>query len=361
MFFLKSTFYIFTSTLLFTLFVENKPEVCITTYKNDAAGAYTLIHDDFGGSWADGIGNYADTMAFNRKIPLCVALIAGHCDNNDWLKAIAMTQHGHQLLNHSMNHLCGSKGGGCSPGVKMWDENNFGTEIDSSEALIIRNTGKHPLFFMFPFDVHTDTMISYLRHKGYAGARAGQRDLLTESNPSDPFYLNFKAFLPGQTSEDLNSFADEAITGNGWAIREVHGVEDGSWGTINLNDYRIHLDYIKALSDSGKLWVATLSDVLLYRYNAGKYKAAISQTDKNGRISTIKIRKKLDEDGYVAARIYKSLKKYYPENTVTIAVQNMTDIPSEIKQNGKSIKWVIRENKLVAEAVPDGGEITFQY
>ncbi|MFL5730792.1 MAG: hypothetical protein ACJ75J_14990, partial [Cytophagaceae bacterium] len=109
---------------------EEGPKVYIATFKNDAEGAYTLIHDDFGGDWARGIEEYADTMAFNRGIPFCFALISGQCDNKDWKNANQMIAHGHQVVNHSMYHKCGRDLDWCTGG--KWDEHDFGVEIDSS-------------------------------------------------------------------------------------------------------------------------------------------------------------------------------------------------------------------------------------
>ena len=66
-------------------------KVYIANFKNDADGAYTLIHDDFGGQWAEGIEQFADTMAYHRGIPFCFALIAGECNASDWKKLRSMS------------------------------------------------------------------------------------------------------------------------------------------------------------------------------------------------------------------------------------------------------------------------------
>jgi len=221
------------------LLIKESPKLYVSTFKNDAEGAYTLIHDDFGGEWAQGIEQYADTMAFSRGIPFCFALITGQCNEKDWKKVNEMIAHGHQVVNHSMYHKCGKVSEWCTAG--KWDEHDFGVEIDSSTNLIKTKTGYHPAFFMFPFDIYTDTMITYLRSKGYAGARAGNNNAIQKAEFEDPLHLNYKPFPPTSSLSDLNGFIDEAMQKKAWAIREVHGVNDGSWVTQNKSRWSWNL------------------------------------------------------------------------------------------------------------------------
>ena len=42
------------------------------------------------------------------------------------------------------------------------------------------------------------------------------------------------------------AYVDDAIAKGGWAIRELHGIEDTTWEDIPTADYLAHLDYVKA-------------------------------------------------------------------------------------------------------------------
>jgi hypothetical protein len=333
------------------------PKVYVAAYKNDAEGAYTLIHDDFGGDWAQGIEQYADTMAYNRSIPFCFALITGQCDGNDWKKANEMILHGHQVLNHSMHHKCGREYEWCTAG--LWDEHDFNIEIDSSTNLINSKTNQHPAFFMFPFDIYTDTMIGYLRDKGYAGARAGNNSALQSPDIADPLRLNYKAFLPENSLKDLNSFAFQAMEKKSWAIREVHGVNDGSWGKISLEDYKAHMDYLQSLSRSDSLWVATLSDVLMYQMLRKKYSVTSSIAEGKDRISQINFTardfKKSDSLVYATAMATSKMRRL-----TIVLVQDRWKL-TQVRQNGKKIPFRKKGEKILIEADPADGALSLAY
>jgi len=338
---------------------KGKTGVYIATYKDGKTGAYSLIHDDFGAGYAHGIEDYADSIAYNRGIPISFAVIAGECGKEDWNKAKEMIQHGHQVLNHTMKHKCGQANNWCSFG--NWDEKDFDVEIDSSTSLIEKNTGKHPAFFIFPFDLFTDTMVAYLKHKHYAGARAGQQNLVHESSIEDPFRLNFTVFRPEQDASVLNSFANEAVQKKSWAIRVVHGVNDESWASISLSDYRAHLDYLKKLSNTHSLWVANLSDVVLYSILRERYAAVVAESDDKERVTKINFALKamsstnLHHPTFKQVQATSSLK----ELTVVIVQDDLTI--ADIRQGGKKLSYKIREGKLLIEAGPLLGPVIVSY
>jgi peptidoglycan/xylan/chitin deacetylase (PgdA/CDA1 family) len=334
------------------------PTIHVAQFKNNADGAYTIIHDDFGGQWASGIEDYADTMAYHRGIPFCFALIAGQCEDSDWEKANELISHGHQVLNHSMSHKCGKDFEWCKAG--LWNEKDFSVEIDSSNDLIKSNTGKHPAFFMFPFDLHTDTMISYLQYKGYAGSRAGSFDILEEASINDPFRLNFKTYPPGQKGSDLDSFAKEAMVKKGWAIREVHGVNDGSWGAISLKEYENHLNYLKSLSEAGHIWVATLSDVVFYRLLKEKYICTITETDKKNRVTRIDFSAAKETRERWDSKMFSTAQATTKVQSLTI-VLTQKGTPDKAVQNGKDISISKKGLEVLIEANPAEGPVTLFY
>lgn len=339
--------------------IIESPKVYIATFKNDAEGAYTLIHDDFGGAWAQGIEQFADTMAFNRGIPFCFALITGQCDAKDWKKANEMIAHGHQVVNHSMYHKCGKVSDWCTAG--NWDEHDFGVEIDSSTNLIKNKTGYHPAFFMFPFDIYTDTMITYLRSKGYAGARAGNNNAVQKPEIEDSQHLNFKAFLPQNSLSDLNSFVSQAIQKKAWAIREVHGVNDGSWGNISLNDYEAHMNYLQNLSKSDSVWVASLSDVVLYQMLRKKYSVNISHADAKSNVTKIDFSMNIKNFSKSDSLVYSTAFATSRSHNLTIVLLQQQSKISKIIQKDKKIPFRRRGMKILIEANPADGTVSIVY
>lgn len=335
------------------------PTASIATFKNNAKGAYTIIHDDFGGQWAHGIEDHADSMAFNRNIPFTFAAITGECDAKDWQNAKTLISHGHQIVNHSMYHKCGKEVSWCTSGT--WDERDFKTEIDKSTELIEKNSGKHPAFFMFPYDLHTDTMINYLKNNGFCGARSGSFGLneITKSS-SELFDLNFKPFPPNQTLEELNNFCLEAESKNVWAIREVHGVNDESWGSISLENYRSHLDFLKKQSEINLLWVATLSDVLHYTLWRQKITPSLILNEKTRKIQIEFISNEIKESIIDKVKWNRLLNTSKIKN-LTLVVKNINYPVNQIKQLNLDLPFKIIKDEILMEIDPNLGPISILY
>src|SRR3989339_285890 len=79
--------------------------VSIATWQNNAKGAYSMIMDDFPGSWTPGIEQIADTMLANRGLAVSIATIVTHCTSAKWQVARDMVSRGHRIECHSGNHL----------------------------------------------------------------------------------------------------------------------------------------------------------------------------------------------------------------------------------------------------------------
>ena len=67
----------------------------------------------------------------------------------------------------------------------------------------------------------------------------------------------------------LNPLVDEALARDGWALRELNGVEDASWESVPLAEYQRHLDYIASLVAAGRLRVAGPTEIIRYRAAVG--------------------------------------------------------------------------------------------
>lgn len=343
--------YLYALSLLFVIVSSyGQAQVYIAPFRHDAEGAYTLIHDDFGASYARGIEEYVDTMNYNRKLPICFAAITGECDQDDWTKAKEMIGHGHQIVNHSMNHKCGQVQSWCTFG--NWNEKDFPTEIDKSTELILKNTGKHPAFFVFPFDMFTDTMLLYLEAKHYVGARAGKQNTLNSPILSDPFLTNFTVFRPGEPVSVLNEMADKAIQSKSWAVRVMHGIEDDSWAHIKAEEYATHLDYLQDQIKKNKLWMATLSDVVTYQYNKEAAVVKITKQNKEGLPTKISIELK-------DIKLPKG--DLMSHDTLTIVLKALKAFPKTISQSQLYIPFEIRDDKVIFDINLPVNEIELTY
>ncbi|MFT6717529.1 MAG: hypothetical protein ACJA0Q_002186 [Saprospiraceae bacterium] len=306
----------------------------IANWKNNAKGAYSIIHDDYGNIGVDGIWQYADTIASNRGLKFTFGAISADCEvsrvvNGEsspyaYAKNVMMAQHNHEIINHSHTHNCAVARGWSPCDVTGWGEDVGGvlwsTELNTSHSSIITGTGFQPRYYIFPYDQFTDAANAELYSKGYLGSRTGWHadGLHTpfykngyEANDENLFTSDANGFFRtsvqvfdntdqgnsvfGQTAE-LNSVVDNAISNNEWGNRELHDVGGVGWGSVKVEAYRDHMDYVQSKVSSGDLWMPTMSEALTYQiqklvytpvaiYNDWTKKINITFTEDHSNVS----------------------------------------------------------------------------
>jgi hypothetical protein len=176
-----------------------------------------------------------------------------------------LRSNGHEILNHTWSH------------ANLSVVHDYATQIDTARSQLESNLRKPISFFVFPYDNWDENALAYLRKAGYMGARSGQRGV-NEPEFLDPFAIKFDVYGPFGPPEyatiyagdTLKLYVDAALENGGWAVRELHGVQDKSWYPVPLGDYRAHLDYVRSLVVQNRLYVDTPSAVIKYRF-ARKY------------------------------------------------------------------------------------------
>ncbi len=259
------------------------PSASFATWKDNKKAAYTIIHDDFS-DYVTGIYDYADPIATARGIKLCFGAITNFCGSREWAKARTMLAHGHECINHTHNHKCGGNATECS-GQETYNSADFATELDLSTQLIETNTGVRPRFFIHPYDVFSTDIITRLTNLGYVGTRGGNRSTLNPSTFTDFMHLNYHVFTPNSDIATLNQVVDQAISSGRYAVREFHGVGDGSWSALSVADYTNHLNYVKAKIDSGFLWSATATEAIYYKMLRDAYQTQTTYSSATGDIT----------------------------------------------------------------------------
>jgi hypothetical protein len=308
------------------------PTVNIATWKNDAKGAYSLIHDDYGDPGVDGIWQYADTICSNRGIKFTFGAIANSCESSrningystpyGYAKNVMMAKHNHEIMSHSHTHDCAVGNAGwfpcdASPG-EAWGEDvdgaNFHQQVVEAHNSIESNTGFASKYFIYPFDRFTDAANDTLKKMGYLGTRTGwdsprpgdsqyyrNGSLWNGYNNSDEDYFqpdadgffrtSVRVFddvasslnIQGQT-DVLNNEVDNAINNSLWSNRELHNVGTTGWGSVTEEAYRAHIIYLKQKVDAGDLWVGTVSEFLTYQMQKLKYSPSVSYDQSSNKV-----------------------------------------------------------------------------
>jgi hypothetical protein len=236
-----------------------------STWKDNKKAAYTIIHDDFG-DFVTSIYDQAYPLATARGVRFSFGAITSACGPTEWTRAKTMIAAGHECINHSHNHKCGGPASDCI-GSPTYGVADFSTELDLSTRLIETNTGVRPLFFIHPFDSYTQTVLDYLKNNlGYIGSRAGASGEVNPANFNNFMRTNFFGFDNSPDAiASLKNSVDEAITAGGYLVRELHGIDDASFGAISRANYITHLNYVKTKADANLLWAAPASEVLTYK------------------------------------------------------------------------------------------------
>jgi len=235
----------------------------VAVWKENAKGAYTIIHDDACDYTLDSLFNVADPELTQRGLRAAFGAIVERCqERNSWAKLELVRQHGHEIINHSWDHKDLVMEAATAP---------LSVEIDQANQVLDANLkDQHTSFFIFPYDSFDDAAVQHVGSLGYLGARAGKKGVNMPDFP-DGLRVMFDVWggedsIYNGQGDILKIYVDLAISEGGWSVREFHGIADLSYNPMTVDDYRLHLDYVRSKVASAELWVDTPSAVLRYRF-----------------------------------------------------------------------------------------------
>jgi hypothetical protein len=268
----------------------------VATWRGNAAGAYSIIHDDVCDSSVAGVFKIADPELTMRGLHGGFGVIVSRCDkDNGWANLKTLLAHGQDVFNHSWNHPCmttnANLADACDPAAPR--SADYAQEIDRSTATLKTMLGIPIEFFIFPYDVCDPAAIADLKAQGYLGARCGGRNT-NSATFGDGFKLNFDVWGPAYSlyikdpscagvkefstapskapaacrAAVLKNYVDDTISRKAWGVREFHGFDgdDGSFEPLPPAEYKTHLDYLAGKSMAGELWVDGPTRVVRYRF-----------------------------------------------------------------------------------------------
>ncbi len=345
--YLHISFFLFIFSFVISPLHSQTPTASFATWKDNKKAAYSIIHDDYS-DYVTGIFQYADPIATTRGIKLCFGAITNFCGATEWANARTMIAHGHECVNHSHNHLCGGSSSQCS-GLSTYNTAQFATELGLSSQLIETNTGVKPRFFIHPYDASSTAIINYLTGLGYLGARSGTQDAVNASSFTDFMHVNFFVFSPSSAISTLNQAVDQAVSSGGYAIREFHGIADGSWGAMTVANYTNHLNYVKTQMDNGNIWSATTTEAITYKMQRDAFQPLVSRSILTGDIT-------------VSFNTIKTIDPSLLRTPVTLNV-NLNGIVGtfNVTQNGTPIPSVRTGNIVTVNAYPHTGNVILNY
>ncbi len=319
------------------------PTATIATWKDNKKAAYTIIHDDFS-NYVTSIYQTAAPIATSKGVKICFGAITNFCGAAEWANARNMIANGHECVNHSHNHRCGGAAGECT-GLTTYSVADFATELGQSTQIIEANTGVKPRFFIHPYDVYTPEVLNYLTGLGYIGSRSGARSTLNGSSFTDFMHLNFHVLTPTSLATELNQVVDQAISSGGYAVRELHGVADATWGAPSVQTYTNHLEYVRTQMNNGNIWSATASEAITYKMQRDAYQPNATYSAANGTIT-------------VSFNTIRNIDPSLLKTPITLNI-NLNGIAGvfNVTQNGASIPSVNTGNMVTVNVYPNKGSV----
>src|SRR6188768_875273 len=140
----------------------------VAVWKDDAKGAYTIIHDDICDWPIDSLFDVAEPELSKRGLNSAFGAIVLRCQERKlWPKLEVLRQHGHEVINHTWDHKDIVEEAAMAP---------LSLEMDQANQVLNDNlVGQRTSFFIFPYDSFDDAAVEHLSDLGYLGARAGKK------------------------------------------------------------------------------------------------------------------------------------------------------------------------------------------
>ena len=122
--------------------------------------------------------------------------------------------------------------------------------------------------------------------------RGDKRDPATSTKP----YMEWeRGPVTATTVDEMKGWVDTSLKTGTWLVLVIHGVNGIGYEPLPTENVKAYFDYIKANSDSGRLWVATYQDGAKYIRERIKSKV---DTKQNGQAIEVTVTHPLDPKLY---------------------------------------------------------------
>jgi peptidoglycan/xylan/chitin deacetylase (PgdA/CDA1 family) len=215
-----------------------------------------------------------------------------------WDQMRKAASQGHEIANHSVSHAR----------MTILDEANILYEVEKARDELRDKLGeKHTFSLESPYgirDEHSrEVLISRfdLVRNWVHDMDAEYMDGYMRGNDTDPAtskkpYLEWeRGPVTATTVEQMKGWVDTSLETGAWLVLVIHGINGLGYQPLPTENVTAYFDYIKASSDSGKLWVATYQDQA--KYIRERMRASI-ETKQRGQAIEVNVTHPLDARKY---------------------------------------------------------------
>lgn len=332
--------------------LENGLDYEIAEWFQFKRSATVLTFDDL----SPGQAELAIPMLVGHGIEATIFVTTANAEFQDYLNLDIAARNGIEIANHTQSHVrlvAPTGGGGGGPAPTMLERLDH--EIAGANELIRARIGVVPTTFAYPFGYDGSETIDYLISSDFVGARkydpviavmpydfaADEREYYRIS-ATDAYVIRDRA--------DFTQTLDFAIETGGLYILVYHSihsdtVEDAWWEPISEDLLNEHLNIVQ--DRQSLTWVTTFGKAL--RYHRERRSARLTLNSETDVGMTLTLSDELADDAL-----------YNQPLTIALTVPSGRG-QMALSQAENVLRHERRDNRIVFEAVPDGGEIVVRY
>jgi peptidoglycan/xylan/chitin deacetylase (PgdA/CDA1 family) len=215
-----------------------------------------------------------------------------------WNEMRTVASQGHEIANHAISHAR----------LTVLDEPNTLYEVEKARDELRAQMGdKHTFSLEAPYgieDEHSRQMVINrfpLVRNWVSDADAEFMDGIMRGDKRDPAtstrpYLEWeRGPVTATTVDEMKGWVDTSLKTGTWLVLVIHGINGIGYQPLPTDNVKAYFDYIKANSESGKLWVATYQDGA--KYIRERMKGRVD-TKQNGQAIEVTITNAFDPKVY---------------------------------------------------------------
>jgi hypothetical protein len=189
---------------------------------------------------------------------------------------------GNEIGNHTTNHSCGT------------------SQIDGANTALEGEFGEKPTTLAAPNG--DDACQGQAAGRVFINREVGPASPVTPLDGSDPFALNCYIPAAGQAADQYNANINSALSGNGWVIYVIHGINPGTSHTfqpVSWDGLKAAIEYAK----ENDVWIDTMENIGSYWLGQKAFAAATSQTTGDSTTWTWTLPAQFPPDKYLRVTV----------------------------------------------------------
>lgn len=315
----------------------------IANWWNNFPSATVISYDD----WSPGQATHAVNEHLRTKIPGTFYVTTGNAwRSEDYLNMQKLIDTSAvEIGNHTITH----------PNLTQVNTVNLENEINGTKTFLENNLiNEKVLTLAYPLGAYNNnviqkTMENHIAGRGISLPNSGLFSYNFALNELDYYNIPTVTVNNSLSANDFNDWINHGILNGGLLTFMVHsisgeGIFDNWWDEIDIEYYRELMNILK--NRNNETWITTIREAI--KYHKEKNSAQLDIISQNNVKITLTLSDTLSNNSI-----------YNQPLTIFYAIENPSKVLS-IKQNNQNISFKTKQDSLVFDAIPDGGNIEIE-